>query len=334
MRNHQLDLLRATAIVFVLLIHNSLTYESTPSDLFIGGWFSMIARPTIAMFLFASGYFFQETVTLPYLWSRYQRVFIPYLVFSLLALLYQQKIIYAPAYLVNNWPTVLENLLIGNSWGVYWFIPLIIFVYTLAFLTLRYGAGVGLGSITLIYLIINLLHAGYYTPLVEFFGLEESKFIWYYSYRFFISWPFFFFAGMTLRKHQGVQLLLKHRRLVVAVWLGIFLLANLLYFTIDSSIDMYNSVIGTVYAGATIGLVLSFDIESTVITFISKVSYLIYLAHYFFIAALKAAEKSLGAPWPFWFWVISFMVSLVGPLLLYWIAKKFLKEKSGLIIGA
>ncbi len=333
MRNHKMDLVRATAIIFVLIIHSSHEYVNNYNQEIIAGWFSTVTRPTIAMFLFVSGYFFNPNPTLPYLLKHYKRVLVPYFVFSCLAILYQQQIIGVPNYIISHWNIVLINLLMGYTWGVYWYIPTIIFVYTIAFFVLH-SSQKNLIWITIVSFVINLLHGTYYAPIVDFLGVGESKVIWYYSYRFFISWPFFFFLGLTFRHYCLEEIVNNHCKKILLLWIGIFLVVNLIYFTKVGLTDMYNSVIGTIYAVSTIFLVLTIDVKSATITFVSKLSFLIYLAHYFFIAGLKTVEKMSGTVWPFWFWVFSFAISLIGPIVLYFIAKKILHDKSILIIGA
>jgi peptidoglycan/LPS O-acetylase OafA/YrhL len=328
-----MDWIRAIAIIFVLIIHSAHECVYTDQQELIAGWFSTVTRPAIAMFLFISGYFFKEYPSFSYLLTRYKRVLIPYLFFSFLAILYQQRIIYVFNYVVSDWDTLFINLLIGYTWGVYWFIPLIIFVYSMAFLVLHFRFGQNLLLLTLVLFVINLLHSAYYVPLIQSCGIEDNKLIWYYSYRFFISWPFFFFLGLLFRKYNIEKAITDYSGVIIFLWIATFLVVNALYFT-GVGLDMYNSVIGTIYSLATICLILLINLENRVITFISKISYLIYLAHYFFVTGFKAAEGILGIQWPFWFWLISFFVSLIGPMILYFLAKKILREKSSLVVGA
>lgn len=335
MRNHRLDWIRAIAIIFVLVIHSVHQYVNTDNQEIIAGWFSTVTRPTIAMFLFSSGYFFRVNPTFPYLVDRYKRVLAPYLVFSFLAILYQQRIIRAAGYIIANWDSVLTDLLFGNTWGIYWFIPLIIFIYTLGFLLLRSRLGQHLPFLVLIFLVTNLMHGVYYQPLIEHYCIENTRIIWYYSYRFFISWPFFFFLGMATHQYQELLVADRYKKLILIIWIFAFLMVNLLYFTDIGLTDMYNSIIGTIYSLATISLIFLINVENKVVTFISKLSYLIYLAHYFFVCFLKAITTTiLGIECPFWFWLVSFTFSLAGPIILYVFAKKVFREKSLLWIGA
>src|SRR3972149_10022559 len=80
-RDPQLDFMRAVAIMGVLVIHSVGRYRHTDLDLVVAGWLGLFCRPCIAVFLFVSGYLFNEHPDARYLARRLKRVLVPYLVF-------------------------------------------------------------------------------------------------------------------------------------------------------------------------------------------------------------------------------------------------------------
>ena len=85
-RDNNLDLLRAVAILFVLIMHSAIRYVPETEDLFAGHVFRLLARPGVATFLFVSGALFLDSYDVTYLTRRIKRVIVPYFVFSVLAL--------------------------------------------------------------------------------------------------------------------------------------------------------------------------------------------------------------------------------------------------------
>jgi fucose 4-O-acetylase-like acetyltransferase len=88
-RDHKLDFSRALAILGVLVIHSVGRYAHSEIEGIIGGWFGLVARPCIAIFLFVSGVLFEKGQNISYLRHRMRRVLYPYLFFSAFASVYE-----------------------------------------------------------------------------------------------------------------------------------------------------------------------------------------------------------------------------------------------------
>lgn len=338
-REYKLDFLRALAIISVLIIHAVLFYEPSEKisiEMLVGGWLTMTLRPCIAIFLFLSGYLFKtDFKDVSYLIKKYKRVIIPYLLFSLITLIIRGKTQIID-YITSRPSDILIDIVIGNIWGIYYFVFVIVFIYTLAFFILKNTQfRVHLISITILLFVLNLLHGAYYNSLINILNIANTEFARFYSERFLLAWPFFFFLGIIFKKYNGQVLIDNHKSLVTYCWIYIFTIYSFLYFIGVDNIDVFNSVIGTFYSLATIAFLLQFNIKNEFLNFLSKISYSIYLSHILFIDQFKNISHSLGIEWPFLSWlIIGFSVSLIGSIIVYLIAKIFLKEKSGIIIGA
>jgi surface polysaccharide O-acyltransferase-like enzyme len=336
-RNHKLDFLRAVSIICVLIIHCVVLYEpTTAAERVIGGWLEMVTRPCIAVFLFISGYLFKTNLQdSSYLWKKYKRVIMPYLFFCLVTLLSRGRS-QIVTYIMSKPIDLIIDILLGNIWGIYYFVFVIVFLYTLAFIILRNPKlRTQLIPLTLLLFVVNLLQGAYYYPIVDTFNVSNSRLAILYSERFILSWPAFFFLGILFKKYNGQVLIERHSQKVIFFWVFIFTFYNCLYFIGIENIYEYNSVIGTFYSLTTIAALLLFNIKNKIIDFLSEVSYSIYLSHVFFVAELKLIGDDLGIEWSLLSWIIvSFFVSLIGSLILYLIAKLIFKQKSYLIIGA
>ena len=338
-REYKLDFLRALAIISVLIIHAVLFYEPSEKigiEMLVGGWLTMTVRPCIAIFLFLSGYLFKtDFKDVSYLIKKYKRVILPYLFFSLITLIIRGKTQIID-YITSRPVDILIDILIGNTWGIYYFVFVIVFIYALAFFILKTPQfRVHLISITLLLFVLNLLQGAYYNSLINILNIANTEFARFYSERFLLSWPFFFFLGIIFKKYNGQLLIDNHKSLVTYCWIYIFTIYSFLYFIGVDNIDVFNSVIGTFYSLATIAFLLQFNIRNEFLNFLSKISYSIYLSHILFIDQFKNISHSLEIEWPFLSWlIIGFSVSLIGSIIVYLIAKILLKEKSGIIIGA
>jgi len=91
-RNIRFDAIRGLAIIMVLIIHSSTVYADNALEKNIGHWLAKNARPCMAIFLFLAGYFFYKPApNVTFLWSRFKRIIIPYLIFSSLVYLYSYR---------------------------------------------------------------------------------------------------------------------------------------------------------------------------------------------------------------------------------------------------
>ena len=187
----------------------------------------------------------------------------------------------------------------------------------------------------LVLLAINLLHAVLYQPLLRALNLTDNPWVWIYSYRFFISWPFYFFLGAVFQQHKLEDRLSAYRGWIIGGWavlLAVMVGMNIAH--IGYPIDAYNSVIGTLFSTLTILILLIVPVRGKVIILLSQTSYYLYLSHYFFISFINYLGERFNIDFPFWFAGVCLAACLGGSLLLYWAAKKLLKQHTTYLLGA
>jgi peptidoglycan/LPS O-acetylase OafA/YrhL len=328
-RDHKLDFLRALAIIGVLVIHSAERYAHSEIEGVIGGWFALVARPSIAIFLFVSGALFKKGQDISYLKHRLKRVLYPYLVFSALALAYKLGF-----NLIGNIYDTFLRILTAGTFNIYFFVFVIVCIYIVIFALDKSGIlEKHIASLLLISLIINLLHASYFKQICDVWGVKD-KWKDYYYLRSLLIWLPYYLFGIYYRSFELGKIVFENRILVRVLWVSTFAFYSFLHFMQIGNIDGYNSVIGTIYSLTTILFLLTFDFKNQIITFISKISYFLYLSHIFFVYALRDFARNLEIVLPFGFGLVSLILSFVGPLLVYVIAKRVFKSRSYYTIGA
>lgn len=331
-RDHKLDFLRALAIIGVLVIHSAGRYADTEIESMIGGWFTLVARACIASFLFVSGVLFKQDQDMSYLKHRIERVLYPYLFFSVLALIYTYQANFPN--LVDDTKVVLLKIFTGGTFNIYFFVFVIICSYIVVFTLDKSGVlKKYITSLLLISLMVNLLHASYFRQLFDFFDIKD-KFKDYYYLRTLLIWFPYYLFGIYYRSFKLEKTILENKVLIRIAWIFVIVFYSFLYVIKISNIGGYDSVIGTIYSLATILFLLTFNIKSKVIYFISKISYSMYLSHIFFVYALRDVAPLLWTAVPFWLGLISFVLSFIGSLCVYYLAKLVFKSSSIYIIGA
>ena len=337
-RDYRLDFLRAAAIVGVLIIHSVGRYaaSATQFEHFLCTWFDVLSRPCIAVFLFLAGYLFKADADSKYLLRRFERVLIPYLLFSVIALLCQYRLGIL-SYIVDHPGELVLRIVFANTWPMYYFVFVILCLYVIAYMLNRVNAGLG-ASMCLVLLLfgLNLIHAAYSQQINEKLLHLDAQAFTFYKNRSLILWLPFFFLGALSRRSDLYGFVDRHKTLLRASWLLVLgTYTGLLLLPLGQvNLSGYNSVMGTTYSVATIFFLFTFHFKSAVCEFLSKISYSIYLSHIFFVYAFVELERRLNAQWPVWFWVISFVVSLAGSLGVYYVAKGLLGSRSRMLVGA
>ena len=327
-RNGRQDFLRAAAIFSVVLIHSVFGFESTPAERTAAEWLSTFARPCIAVFLFVSGFFFPSLPTTGQMLARFQRILVPYLVFSLLALLYQTRVVGLPAAFMERPWVILENLLTGNTWGVYWFIPVIVLTYLGGWVLAR-PASHSLLWVTAFFLAVNLFLVAYFEPIVDQTALSHEPMVWFFCYRVLPTWPVYFFLGQAARVYDLTRHFLTHRRYVLGMWVAVFLAYNVLFWLgVPGATGGYRSIIDTLYAIASIAALTVIARESPWLGFVGRTSYTTYLMHYFIVSLTQWIATTVLSDPPFWLSFVVFGLSLGGSLVFAWAAQHLLGERA------
>jgi surface polysaccharide O-acyltransferase-like enzyme len=328
-RIEELDFMRSFAIISVLTIHSANRYANSDIEKLIGNYIENVARPCIAIFLFISGYLLSGIILNKHqLKNRLKRVIIPYIFFSFLAFLYRKGTsLFCTS--IGFYLHIARDFLIGNSFGIYYFVFVICAMYIMYYYIIKIN--INIYKITLIFGIITVIHVAYYNDIINFFDLKTNNLIRLYELRY-VFWPFFFLLGVLGQKHQILEYCKKNNTLLIYLYLCVFIVYSLLSF-ISNDYGGYNSVIGTLYAIFTILLLMSINIKSLWLLYISKLSYYLYLSHIFIVYLLIKFVNYFNIIVPYSFSIISLLLSLAIPILIYETQKKIFNNRLSFIIG-
>jgi len=330
-RIEELDLLRTCAIIGVLIIHSASRYVSTEMEQLVGGWFSTFTRPCIPIFLFISGFLLGNSeFTKALLIRRLKRVLVPYTVFSVLAFFYtyQTSLFSKPP---RFYLYILLRFVIGDSMNIYYFVFIIVITYLLFYYVRKLR--IPIYTILTVFAMLTLIHVSYYFTAISAFGADHTLFTYLYTYRY-VFWPFFFFLGVVTCQSRLLELCKLNSTQIICLWGIVFVLYNIIYFMKMGNYDGFNSVIGTVYSVCTIFMLLCLRIKSTIVGYLSSLSYYLYLSHIFIVYLLYDCLKHFGINVPFSFSIVSLMLSLGVPLFLYELQKRLFSARFSKIIGA
>lgn len=332
-RDRNFDFMKAVAIICVLIIHCAFGCESTGgANQQIADWLGTFTRPCIAIFLFVAGYFFTRNTSRAQMFLRLKRILIPYLLFSVLAFLYQTRVIHALETFLAQPGLVLRDLLIGNTWGIYWFIPVILTNSLLGWWLIRDNRP-SLIWITLAFFVINLIHTAYFDRIVALAGIADDPGLWLYSYRFYVSWPFYFFFGALAHQYQLVRVFRTNRKAVVLLWLLVFVTYNLLFAFGVVQPGGYNSVIDTLASLSAIAALCTLQVNVPLFSFIGETSYTIYLFHFFLFSITRRLSTLVSAQPPYWFSLVIFTVTMSGSVAFCWLSKRLLGRHARVWLG-
>ena len=335
-RDATLDWMRAVAILAVLVIHSATRYAGSPLEERIGVWLALVSRPAIAVFLFLSGALFVVGPGghVP-LGRRLRRVVLPYLFFSLFALVSTYREQLAPT-LLEHPQQLLADVALGNTFGIYYFVFVIVCLYLLGDVALRLGLLPPHSSATLgVTLLLNVLHVTYGAALWRLLGGSPDAF-GFYADRSPLVWGAFFFLGVWYRQH-GAGLRLHERRWAVrTAWIIALALYSALFVGGASATSSYgyHSLIGTAFSLSTVSFLLTYRVRHAVITFLSGASYYLYLSHIFFVYSMASYVQEYHIPPSLWLSLVSFLVSLLAPIGLYLAVRRLVRRDTRLLLGA
>lgn len=332
-RNHRLDLLRAVAIIAVIIIHTFSRVETSSLEIAIAGWLRTITRPTIAIFLFVSGMLFSKYhPKIQSLVKRYKRILIPYTLFSIcyLIVVHGSSVI---DYVIHNPLRIAAFYSIGQIAGQYYFVFVILYIYLMAYFVLNTPRlNRHLVTITVIFCLLNLFQGAYFDLMIQNISFSNEHIPSVFVYRSPLYWPVFFFLGMCVQRFSLDAWILQYKYSVRIVWLVTFIVYTVLFLANIEAIDGYNSIIGTLYSFATIFALFTLDWQHHIITFLSRISYYLYLCHIVILELLQLILApqtfSLGTA------CLYFMVALFVPLALYFFLKSILRDKTYVLLGA
>lgn len=336
--NLQFDMMRSLAVVGVLLIHTMNRYTMGSS---VAPFFELITilfRPCIAIFLFLSGALFVlKPIDLKQLKKKIIRVVIPYLIFSLLALYYLNKLELFSV--IANQPLLfIIDILFGNAYEIYYFAFIIVIMYLIGYLLSTNGRlAQYIIPILLLSYAINLIHTAYGYQLWNTITGEDLEQYSVYAYRSPFLWACFFITGMVYQQQHFQHYIDRWRSFIRMSWLLICTLYIILFFSpLPKPLSHgFHSPVGTVYALSTILFLLTFSVSSLKWSYLSERGYFIYLIHMFIIYGLLNFIYAMQLQMPSgpWMSLLSFVASLVLSPLLYELFYRALPPSKRWILG-
>ena len=222
---------------------------------------------------------------------------------------------------------------IGQIAGQYYFVFVILYIYLMAYFVLNTPRlNRHLVTITIIFCLLNLLQGAYFDIVMQNVSFPNEHIPAVFIYRSPLYWPVFFFLGMCVQRFNLDTWVLDYSYSIRVVWFITFVVYTGLFLANVTAIDGYNSIIGTIYSFATIFALFTLNWQHKVITFLSRISYYIYLSHIVVLEVLYLVlaphDFSLGTA------CLYFIVALFVPIALYFILRSVLKDKSHVLIGA
>jgi surface polysaccharide O-acyltransferase-like enzyme len=304
--------MRAAAILGVLVIHSATRYDVAEPLASIAEYCSHLSRPCIGIFLFLSGYFLSNRAWgLSELFVRLKRVWIPYTLFSMAAFLYQDSARLMSGDL-ETFGRLFVRYFLGHSFAIYYFVFVISATYLLHSVVQRFQVSHRL--MVIVFASVTFLHNVSYHRVASTFPNSNTAdyFRNIYELRY-IFGPFFFYLGCVARTSAWFRYLKGCKNQCTAVWI----LCGATYVCaigFDLHADGYDSLFGTAYTIATIGLFSANDFRLKFSRYLSDQSYFIYLSHIFVVYALRDFGWLLGFG-PLAFLACSLVLSLLLPLL-------------------
>lgn len=349
-RNINFDFIRVISIICIVIIHSSIKYNRTPAETLIGEWLNFFTRFSVPCFLFLSGFLFQPWKREHYLKFRLKRLFFPYIIFSVLALLYKSK--GELAYIARNFHKILFNLFFSRMFVVYYFIFVIIIIFLIVQLFYRKNLmDKNCIFIFFISLILAILHYEHVDRLGVMLGLGQNDLITFKRLNIFYWLPFFL-LGIIYRVYQLQEIIYRQKTSIRIVWGIIFVSYNFFFFIKLPGITFYETSFWMIYSFASVFFLLTFDFSAPSsenqtknkikhrfycsVTYTATIGYTIYLIHIFITYLFRDfITRCCGSQYSFALTLTtSILLSFFGSILLGWLLKKILGKKSEFIIGS
>jgi surface polysaccharide O-acyltransferase-like enzyme len=323
----QLDWMRAIAILLVISTHAS--YNEVFNANSIVAYIDIFAHLSVPLFVFISG-FLMFDVPKEKILSRLPRILLPYLLFSLFC-----QIIKFRTDLSGNIGTILYNILTGDSFGIYYFVFVLFYLYFWGMIVNKYKKYIN--QIMIVLLLVTI-------PFLIFSTIKENN-LYFISrelyYRFPLNWLFLFTFGMWMKfmesNKEFYTVMFKQRFLFL---IG-FILSIVLIF-ISNSFGLwviYTSLPWFIYSLLgilTLFLFLQFT-PPVLIKYLSNTSYSIFLAYilplaflYYFFPISDAVIVNYSLPLT----VFIFFLALLISIIVREVSKIIFKSASNYIVGS
>jgi len=272
-----IDVLKASGIIVVIWIHAFQEFGDT--EPLIIRRLAFLTRFAVPAFFFASGFLAARGRLLPlrqFAAHRLLRLLVPYVVASLLALGFRHVVL---AEHITARQALFE-LAVGASWGVYYFVPLLLGASIVGYGVFRFRSLAW--PLFALFWVLGLLSELSIIGFDDFFWRIRSPLLW---------WGYFF-AGWVVALHFAAleRLIPLQRRRIGAVGLAVAMTV-FLYFVLalPSSWTAQGAALGYVEIYSIIGGILLLTLGSSeihAVRWLSEATYPLYLYHYFIIAVV------------------------------------------------
>lgn len=333
-RDMNLDAIRGVCIIFVVWGHTIHRFAEKGSEAqMLLGALILLIRPLLAVFLFLSGYLAREVFDAAYLGQRLKRLLIPYLIASLFT--YPFK--YAVGIPVDwvRWPL---DILIGNSFMLYYYIFAVVMVTLFHYLLIRIKVlPTYIHLVTLGCLILNLIHfevfAEMWRPLLG--NYEASTFM---LHRSLFTWAIYYFVGMSVRRAGLLNYARENKAALRVIWGATAVMILWVYFTGDYRFSSTaplatTTTIGSIFSLTTLMAALTLPFTHRRLAFLGRISMFIFLYHMFAVYTFRWAVHQITDQHYWWLGAVSWIVSTLVTVGLYYLGRAMLGKKAPLYLG-
>lgn len=329
-RYPEIDYIKVTGILAVIVIHCIRpVWHLAVSE--IEEVLNQNLRFAVPGFLFCSGFLYAQTRPLDFrvTLSRLKRIVVPYLIAS------------AGAELYHAWrgapraaDLVFYDIAVGNAFGHYYYVFIIVFLAlaTPFFAKLSFRGIVVLTTMICLnqiyFVALSAMDDGKITDLKELFWVTRSPLIW---------WNYFLFGWIVRHRYDTIRVwVTRYRPALVAIL--VLISTGLVAVIASPPTPMFHAFASWLQIPVMIAAVFSLTCGvrhmPTFLIRISEATYAIYLYHMFF---LLPAEPYLRFP----IYVLDptilasrVAIGIVCPFLMIVAAKRLLKDKARLLLGA
>lgn len=338
-RIFQYDFIRAFAIISVVFIHVFTSFANTSAEIETKEYINTIFRFGTVIFIFLAGFFFRKNADSKYIKDRLKKILIPYTLISIPATAY---LIYSQNWDISNWPEIILSYIFGYKFGFY-FIFIIVLLTLIGYVLVKTKLIRHTNKLLIIAIIIQFLWLAIDELIYKNFGFYDKYFFQFrlndlIIARSLFTWGFFFVLGLWYQEQKSKDLISKYKK-----WFNFGLLASFIILNIQILFNLgdytpHGSIIWSIFSSLIIIFLLNLNVEKIKrragINYISRISYGIYLVHFFIIYLIFELEKELSIDIPY------FTTLLISPVVLFLsigiveILRRIFKDKSMWVIGA
>ena len=326
-RFHEIDVLKCVGILTVVYIH-SISMSFCPTN-FLGIFFADITRFAVPGLFFAAGFLFNinKVSTSQIIQKKLIRILPPYIFCSLCI-----QFLNLPGLSISlanlKAKQLMFNLIFGNTLGIYYFIFVLLYLYTFS-LILRYIPDKWVLVIWGISILLTLLFVKKVVfPYCSFFLLLRHPF--YNCLPYLTGWVFFLY-------YQKITSIVKQYLAAIFFTIIILVIMLLTFTRIDDGSFSLFPILTQFYIYMCIALLLIIGIKTTnyqkQIQFFSNYSYGIYLLHFPIVRSCQLLYPEITIDYSFWYAFVSWSAGISVSVFIIFAIKKITGRYSIYLVG-